>query len=326
MKKRREGQVPHSWPHRRNVMTEIRQKIVPHLWFDTEAKEAAEFYTSAFPDSKILYVTAIHDTPSGDCDVVSFELAGQSFMAISAGPFFKFNPSVSFMVNFDPSRDRNARENLDLLWEKLSGGGKALMPLDRYPFSERYGWVQDRYGLSWQLILSNPGGEERPVIVPSLLFVGDVCGRAEEAVDFYLSVFRSSKKGLVVRYGKDQEPDREGTIMFSDFMIENQWVAAMESAHEHNFAFNEAVSFMVNCETQEEIDYYWGKLSAVPEAEQCGWLKDKYGVAWQVVPAAMGEMMRNGTGEQIARVTQAFLKMKKFDIAALQRAYDSEKA
>jgi len=300
------------------------QKITPHLWFDTEAREAAGFYTSIFPNSRITRTTEIHGvpTPTGDCDIVSFELAGHPFMAISAGPVFKFNPSISFIVNFDPSRDRNAREHLDVLWEKLAHGGTALMPLDRYPFSERYGWIQDRYGLSWQLILSNPEGEERPVIVPSLLFVGAVAGRAEEAVKFYLSVFRNSRWGLVARYGKDQEPDREGSIMFSDFALDGQWFAAMDSAHEHEFAFNEAVSLLIPCESQEEIDYYWERLSAVPEAEQCGWLKDRFGVSWQVWPTAMGEMMTKGTPGQVARVTEAFLKMKKFDIAALKRAYE----
>ena len=110
--------------------------------------------------------------------------------------------------------------------------------------------------------------------------------------------------------------------MFADFMLEGQWFAAMDSAHEHNFAFNEAISFMVYCDTQEEIDYYWDKLSAVPEAEQCGWLKDTYGLSWQIVPTAMDKMMAKGTKEQIDRVTQAFLKMKKFDLAELQKAYE----
>jgi predicted 3-demethylubiquinone-9 3-methyltransferase (glyoxalase superfamily) len=298
------------------------QKITPHLWFDKEAREAAEFYTSLFPDSKVTHITALHDTPSGDTDIVSFELAGQSFMAISAGPLFKFNPSVSFFVNFDPSRDKDARNNLDRMWEKLSEGGSALMPLDKYPFSEHYGWVQDKYGLTWQLILTNPEGEERPFIIPSLLFVGDVAGRAEEAINHYLSIFKNSKMGALARYGAGQEPDKEGTVMFADFMLESQWFAAMDSAQEHNFAFNEAISLLVECETQEEIDYFWERLSAVPEAEQCGWLKDKFGLSWQISPAALDEMMTNGTREQIDRVTQAFLPMKKFNIAELQKAYE----
>jgi predicted 3-demethylubiquinone-9 3-methyltransferase (glyoxalase superfamily) len=298
------------------------QKITPHLWFDKEAREAAEFYTSVFPDSKVTNVTTLHDTPSGDSEIVSFELAGQSFMAISAGPLFKFNPSVSFFVNFDPSRDPDARDNLDRMWERLSEGGSALMPLDKYPFSERFGWVQDKYGLSWQLILTNPEGEERPFIIPSLMFVGDVAGRAEEAIHLYLSVFRNAKLGAMTHYGAGQEPDKEGTVMFADFMLEGQWFAAMDSAHQHNFAFNEAISFLVDCDSQEEINYYWERLSAVLEAEQCGWLKDKFGVSWQISSAALREMLANGTREQVDRVTQAFLPMKKLDVAELQEAYE----
>ena len=299
-----------------------KHKIIPHLWYDTQAKEAAEFYCSVFPNSKIANVITLHNTPSGDCDIVSFELSGQPFMAISAGPLFKFNPSVSFILNFDPSRDKNARKNLDAAWEKLSHGGSVLMPLDKYPFSERYGWLQDTYGLSWQFILSNPDGEERPFIVPSLLFAGNICGKAEEATNFYLSVFNNSKRGIIARYPQGMEPDKEGTIMFTDFMINNQWFAVMDSAREHKFNFNEAISFMVPCDTQEEIEYFWEKLSTVPEAEQCGWCKDQYGLSWQIHPAVMDEMMQNGTRDQVDRLTQAFLPMKKFDIAKLKKAYE----
>jgi predicted 3-demethylubiquinone-9 3-methyltransferase (glyoxalase superfamily) len=174
------------------------------------------------------------------------------------------------------------------------------------------------------LILTNPEGDPRPPILPSLMFVGDNAGRAEEAIKFYLSVFKNAQMGLVNRYGPNQEPDREGTIMFADFMLENAWFAAMDSAREHNFTFNEAVSFMVPCNTQNEIDYYWEKLSAVPEAEQCGWLKDKYGVSWQITSKEMDEMMSKGTREQIDRITQAFLPMKKLDIAEIKEAYEGQ--
>jgi predicted 3-demethylubiquinone-9 3-methyltransferase (glyoxalase superfamily) len=295
--------------------------ITPHLWYDKEAGEAARLYTSAFPHSRITGGVTLHDTPSGDAPVVSFELWGYPFQAISAGPLFKLNPSISFMVNFDPSRDKDAQTLLDAAWSKLVEGGQILMPLDAYPFSPHFGWVQDKYGLTWQLILTNSAGEERPPIIPSLLFVGAVCGKAEAASDFYISLFPDSKRGTISRYPGGMAPEQEGSIMFTDFMLAGKWFTAMDSAHAHNFAFNEAVSFMVSCDTQEEIDYYWEKLSAVPEAEQCGWLKDKYGVSWQIVPAAMGEMMSSGTPEQLDRVTQAFLPMKKFDIAKLQAAY-----
>ncbi|GAB3646183.1 VOC family protein [Echinicola sediminis] len=302
-------------------MTTNPKKIVPHLWYDKEAREAAGFYTSVFPKSKVNNVTTLHDTPSGDVDCVSFEVYGQAFMAISAGPFFTFNPSVSFMVNFDPSREPDARLKMDEVWGRLTEGGKVLMPLDKYPFSEHYGWVEDKYGLSWQLILTDPDGEERPEIVPTLLFVEENCGKAEEAMEFYLSLFKNTRKGSLFRYGPDQQPDKEGTVMFEDFALENHWFVAMDSAQDHKFEFNEAVSFVVNCESQEEIDYYWERLSAVPEAEQCGWLKDKYGLSWQIVPKEMEEMMEKGSPEQVDRLTKAFLPMKKFDLAKLREAF-----
>ncbi len=300
------------------------QKIIPNLWFDKHAKEAAAFYASVFPNSRITYESVLRDTPSGDTDVVSFEILGHEFMAISAGPYFTINPSVSFMVNFDPSQDPEARTRIDQVWEKLVEGGKVLMPLEAYPFSERYGWVEDKYGVSWQLIYTNPAGDVRPLLIPALLFTKEVDGKAEEATDFYLSVFKDSARGALMHYPAGMEGHTEGSVMFTDFMLEGQWFAAMDGGSMHEFAFSEAVSLMVECETQEEIDYYWEKLSAVPEAEQCGWLKDKYGVSWQITPACMNEMMRSGTPEQIARVTQAFMPMKKLDIAALERAFAGE--
>jgi predicted 3-demethylubiquinone-9 3-methyltransferase (glyoxalase superfamily) len=291
------------------------RKITPHLWFDKEAEEAAELYSSTFPDSRVTDVTTLHDTPSGDGDVVSFELSGQPFMAISAGPLFKFTPAVSFLVSC------KTKEEVDGVWDRLSQGGTTLMPLDSYPFSERYGWTEDRYGLSWQVI--HAGSEEiQQPITPSLMFVGDVCGRAEEAISFYTSIFPDSKVGPVHRYGRGEEPDKEGTVRHASFVLTGQEFAAMDSAHAHEFGFTEAVSFMVGCDTQDEIDHYWHALSAVPEAEQCGWLKDKYGLSWQIIPSILGEMLRGGTKEQSARVTQAFLQMKKFDIAELERAYE----
>lgn len=297
------------------------QKIIPHLWFDTQAVEAAVFYTSIFPNSKITHKGVLHDTPSGDCDVVSFDLSGFAFMGISAGPYFKLNPAISFMVNFDPSKDSKAEQNLEALWKQLSEGGEALMELQEYPFSKKYGWIKDRYGVTWQLILTNPQGEERPFIMPSMLFVGDVAGKAAEAVDYYLSVFKNSKLGNRQFYGKGQEPNQEGYVMFSDFQLEGQWFVAMDSSMKHEFGFNEAISLLINCKDQTEIDHYWEKLSAVPQAEQCGWLADKFGVSWQVSSNELQDMMANGTDEQVTRVTQAFLKMKKFDLAVLQKAY-----
>lgn len=290
------------------------QKITTHLWFDKEAKEAAEFYTSVFDNSKITDTTVIHNTPTGDCDIVSFELCGQSFMSISAGPLFKFNPSVSFHVKC------KTKSEVDALWGKLSADGTILMELGEYPFSERYGWVQDKYGLSWQVIYIGDT-EIQQKITPVLMFVGDVCGKAEEAISFYTSVFRDGKTNMLVRYGQEDALDTEGTVKYGSFTLLEKEFGAMDSAREHNFSFNEAISFIVNCDTQEEVDYYWKNLSAVPESEQCGWLKDKYGLSWQIVPTTMSEMFKEKDENKIARVTEAFLKMKKLDIAELQKAY-----
>ena len=296
------------------------QKITPHLWFDKEAKEAAAFCTSLFRESRITSTTTITGTPSGDCDIVAFELWGQSFMSMSAGPYFKINPSISFMVNFDPSRDSEAATKLEAIWNALVDGGIVRMPIGEYSFSKRYGWVEDKYGVSWQLMLTNPEGEPRPTIMPFLLFTEAASGKAEEATNFYLSVFKDSKRGTIVYHPAGAEPEKEGTVMFTDFMLNNQWFVAMDSAYNHGFTFNEAVSLMINCDTQEEIDYYWEKLSAVPAAEQCGWLKDAYGVSWQVHPTAMETLMQTGDAAQRDRVTQAMLQMKKIDLAALERA------
>lgn len=299
------------------------QKIVPHLWFDTQATEAAEFYASAFGgDSAVTHRAVIKDTPSGDCDVVTFRLRGFDFMGISAGPAFTFNPSISFMLNFDPSTNPQAREDLDALWEKLSEGGEALMPLDAYPFSERYGWIKDTYGVSWQLILTKPEGEPRPFIIPSLMFTGDKTGKADEAIDFYVSAFNDAKRGMTAPYPEGAAPEKDAKIMFAEFILEKQWFTAMDSGHMHDFTFNEAISLLVRCDTQEEINAYTDKLSAVPEAEQCGWLKDAYGVSWQISSSTWEKMMASGNQEGIDRAMQAFLRMKKVDLAALQKAYD----
>jgi predicted 3-demethylubiquinone-9 3-methyltransferase (glyoxalase superfamily) len=293
--------------------------ITTHLWFDKEAVEAAEFYVAIFgKDSRITGQSILDNTPSGSVDIVSFELLGRKFQAISAGPEFKFNPSVSFQVVC------TTKAEVDAVWGKLIEGGMALMELGAYPFSEHYGWLQDKYGLSWQISLpisfaAKPGAQWK--LTPMIMFVGNVCGEAEEAMNFWASVFRESQVNSIMRYGKNEPPDQEGAVKYASFSLLGEEFAAMDSAHPHQFAFNEAISFIVDCETQVEIDYYWDKLSAVPEAEQCGWLKDKFGFSWQIVPTVLDDLMLKGSKDQIARVTEAFLKMKKFDISALERAF-----
>ena len=313
-------------------MADIKQKIVPCLWFDKNCEEAMNFYVSVFKNSKIIHVQKYPDNVEdehmkgmeGKVLTGIFELEGYRFMALDGGPIFKVNPSISFFLNFDPSKDKNARENLDNLWEKLSEGGKVLMPLQKYPFSAHYGWIQDKYGISWQLILSDSKGGERPFIVPSFLFVGDVCGKAEEAIKFYESIFLKAKSQVFARYTKNENPDKEGTVKYAQFILEDQEFGAMDSAHMHNFAFNKAISLIVRCKDQKEIDHFWNKLSAVPESEQCGWLKDKFGLSWQIIPKQFEEQMENYDPEETKRVMSAVLKMKKIVIADLEKARKGE--
>lgn len=286
--------------------------ITPHLWYDREAAEAARLYVQAFGgDSAVRELTTIEDTPSGSADIVSFSLWGQDFMAISAGPYFKFNPAISFQVACAGA------DEVDALWAQLSPGGKVLMELGAYPFSERFGWLEDRYGLSWQVMTAAGAPAQR--ITPMLMFTQEVAGKAEEALHFYVGLFPDAEAQVLSRYGAGEEPEEAGTVRLARFQLAGQEFRALDSAQAHAFTFNEAVSLMVNCRDQDEIDYYWNALSAVPEAEQCGWLKDKYGVSWQVVPANLSELM----GANPEQTTPVLLAMKKIVIADLIAARDS---
>lgn len=293
------------------------QKIIPHLWFDTQAMEAARLYVSTFPDSKILNTITLQNTPSGTTEHVTFELSGHEFQAISAGPLFKINPTISFHVKCKTA------DEVDDIWEKLSQGGQVLMELGTYPFSERYGWLQDEFGLSWQIDYIGDA-EIKQVITPVIMFVGDVCGKAEEAINFWSTTFHNASVGNITRYGVGEQPNQQGTIKHATFSLFGREFGAMDSAYEHTFAFNEAISFIVNCDTQEEIDDYWYRLSAVPEAESCGWLKDKFGISWQIVPRELSRLLNSGDQDKTFRVTQAFLVMKKLNLARLQAAYEGK--
>ncbi len=288
------------------------QNIVTHLWFDREAREAAAFYSGIFENKGSPEVDTLDGTPSGRVDIVSLELAGRKFQFLSAGPYFKFTPAVSFLVT---SGDR---AEVDRLWERLHLPGKELMPLGEYPFSARYAWIEDRYGLSWQLMYLPESKKTR--ITPSMMYTGAQLGKAREAVSLYTSVFSGSAVDHILPYGPGAEPNAADMVKHAGFSLLGEDFAAMDSAYEHGFTFNEAISFMVFCDSQDEIDHAWAALSAVPEAEQCGWLKDRYGLSWQIVPRRLGELMSDGDPEKRERVVSAFLAMKKFDIAGLEAA------
>ena len=292
------------------------QRIVPNLWFDHKAAEAAAFYTDVFPDARIRetihYPTEglldFQEEFAGDVLTVEFEIRGYRFIAINAGPDVTVNPSISFFVNFDPASDPDARAHLDAIWERLSEGGEALMPLEEYDFSSHYGWVKDKYGITWQLMLTNPGGES-PFIVPSLMFTEAVQNRASEAIEYYTSVF-GGHVGTVMHYPEEADSAAAGGVMFGDFELLGQRFAAMDSGVTHGFTFNFGVSLMVECADQTELDTYWSQLSSVPDAEVCGWCADKFGVSWQLVPANLAELMsKPGSYDKL-------MSMKKIEVAA----------
>lgn len=302
-------------------MSENEPRIVPCLWFDGQAERAAELYTTVFEDAHIDGVVRFNDTiaavvgdAAGSVMTVEFRIAGQAFVALNGGPHFKPTPAVSFFVNCADAAE------VDRLFGALSPGGEILMPLQAYPFSERYAWIQDRFGISWQLML----GERAQKIAPCLMFVGEQCGNAEAAIDHYTSLFPRSETEAIARYGAEHAPNAEGSVMHAIFSLAGHEFRAMDSALEHAFTFSEAVSLQVLCETQEEIDGYWSGLSAGgdPAAQRCGWLKDAYGVSWQVVPGALSGMLRDPDTGKAERVSRAMLQMNKLDVGALREAFE----
>ena len=281
----------------------MERSIYPCIWFDGNANEAATFYCSVFTNSKITT-----DTPM----VVNFNLDGQKFMGLNGGPQFKPNPSVSFFVVCE------SQAEIDGAWGKLSEGGEILMPLDKYEWSEKYGWLQDRFGISWQLSygkLQDVGQK----FTPTLMFTQKQAGKAEEAIQFYTSVFKDSSIKGILRYTAGDH-DVEGSVKHAQFRLGKDVFMAMDSSLAHKFTFNEGISFVVECENQEEIDYFWNRFTANGQESMCGWVKDQYGVSWQIIPAILGNLMADPQKSQ--NVMDAILKMKKLNINELVQAYE----
>ena len=274
--------------------------LYPCLWFDGNAKQAAEFYCSVFQNSKI-----VDDTPM----VVTFELNGKRIMGLNGGPMFRFNPSISLFVYCETLEETNS------VWNKLMEGGKALMPIDQYPWSKRYGWLEDKFGFTWQISIQD-SDDSKLTITPAMLFTGNQFGRAEEAISFYSSVFDNSSTDLLMHY-EENDPNA-GKVLYSEFRLNNYSIIAMDGPGVHEYTFNEAVSFTVSCRTQEEIDYYWSRLTDGGSEGQCGWLRDKFGVWWQIVPEILATLMSDPSKSD--RVINAFMQMKKFEIEKLLNA------
>lgn len=292
------------------------QKITPFLWFDHQAEEALTFYVSLFESTELLEVARKAESEPGAQEsvlVASCRLAGLTISGINGGPAFSITPAVSFFVECE------SEEQVDRLWSQLIDGGTALMELEKYPFSDKYGWVQDRYGVSWQLNLTG----KPQTVVPFLTFVGDQFGRAEEAITYYRSVFKETGAPEIHRYGPGtHEP--ENAVVHGRFTLAGQPFIAMESSLDHDFTFTEGTSFAITCEDQAEVDYYWDALTDGGEPGQCGWLKDKFGLSWQVVPRMLPGLLLDRDPEKAGRVMEAMMPMQKLDIATLQEAYASK--
>jgi len=276
----------------------MKKTIYPCLWFDGNAKASADFYCSIFKNSKI-----INNTPM----VVLFEIEGKLIMGLNGGPMFKINPSISLFVTCETN------EEIESIWNQLSKEGTIMMPLDQYPWSEKYGFVADKFGVCWQLMLGEipPNGQK---IMPCFLFVEEQYGKAQAAIKQYTSIFPNSEiQDLSI--DESEDPQQKGSLKFGNFKLQNELFAAMDGFGKHQFQFNEGVSLVVECDTQDEIDNYWTKLTEGGSESQCGWLKDRFGVSWQIVPTILSELMSDP--EKASRVVQAFMKMKKFNIETL---------
>lgn len=293
--------------------------IVPCLWMDDQAESAANFYTTTFPAGRIhgaSHYPASGENPGGKPPgsvlTVDFEIGGLRFTALNGGPMFKMNPSVSFFVHVD------TKAEADRLFGALSEGGQILMPLDSYPWSERYGWAADRFGVSWQVMTARPTPKRSP-IVPCLMFVGAQQGNAFQAMELYTSLFPNSRIESISRYDEGEGPTE--SVKHGLFTLAGQELVAMDSHIEHKFGFNEALSLQVMCKDQQQVDRYWEALSTGGEKGVCGWLKDRFGLSWQVVPEQIGSWLASDDVEARDRAFGAMMKMTRPDIAALEGAF-----
>ena len=288
------------------------QKITPFLWFNNNVAQASDFYTSTFKNSVIVEK---RDIGGGKIQSATISIDGSEIILFNGGPMFTINPSISFFVN------RSSPQELDHLWSIFSDGGKILMPMGKYPFSEKYGWLQDKFGVSWQFNLATGDNS----IAPFFLFVNDQKpGKAEEAINLYTALFQNSSIVNQSYYSAGQGGE-EGTIKHAIFKLDGLAFKAADSHFPHPFNFNPACSLFVNCLNQDEVDYFWNNfLENGGKKSRCGWLQDKFGISWQIVPEALGRLMNDPDRAKSKRVLDAMLKMDKIDINALRRVYDGE--
>ena len=280
----------------------MKENITPCLWYNGQAQEAAALYCSVFANAKITAQSPI---------VTSIDVAGQSFTLLDGGPKYKPNASISFYYICEKE------EELNKIWNAFSKEGIVLMPLDKYPWGEKYGWINDKFGISWQIALGKISDVGQK-ITPCLMFTGKQYGRADEAIAHYSSIFKNVKVDGILRYGANELPDQEGKVKHAQFALNDQKFMIMESAAPHNFTFTEGVSLTIHCETQKEIDHYWGRLTESGAESMCGWLKDKFGVSWQIVPNVLDKIMSDPA--KAGKAAQAFMSMRKLNIEQIVQA------
>jgi predicted 3-demethylubiquinone-9 3-methyltransferase (glyoxalase superfamily) len=271
--------------------------IYPCHWFDGKANEAATFYCNIFPNSHITTNTPM---------VVLYELNGNKFMGLNGGPKFQLNHSSSNFVHCSTLNETTR------IWNALLEDGKVMMELNAYPWSEQYGWVQDKFGCSWQIMKS-----DTDKIIPAFLFTGNQFGNAKTAIDFYTKVFSNSS--IINLNYFDENTPFAGKVTYGEFTLNDNFLIVQDGPGNHNVQFTEATSLVLNCKTQEEIDYFWNSFTTNEGQEsRCGWCKDQFGISWQIIPEQMASLMSDAS--KAARVMEEVLKMKKIDLATLINA------
>ncbi|WP_300669494.1 VOC family protein [Soonwooa sp.] len=283
----------------------INSNIFPCFWFDGKANEAAQLYTDVFPNAVVTVNSPV---------VVNLEINGQKLMLLNGGPMFQPNPSVSIMVMCETD------EEVENYYNKLSPDGKVLMELNSYPWSDKFAWINDKFGVSWQFY---KGDKMEQKYVPTLMFVQENNGKCREAMNFYTSIFPNSKIDGILEH-TEASGDLAGMVAHAWFVIDNYSLYAMDCGTTHDFSFTEGASIVVMTADQEETDKYWNALTSDGGQEsQCGWLKDKYNLSWQIVPHRLIHLMNDPNREKSQKVVEAMLKMKKIIIADLEAAYNS---
>jgi predicted 3-demethylubiquinone-9 3-methyltransferase (glyoxalase superfamily) len=280
----------------------MKEQITPCLWFNGQGNAAATLYCSVFENAKITAQSPF---------VTEISLSGQSITLLDGGPKYQPNPSISFFYICEKE------EELNRIWKALIKEGTVMMTLDKYPWSEKYGWVTDKYGISWQLALGKLS-DVGQMLTPCFLFTGKQYGRVDEAIAHYSCIFKNVNLDGILRYGTNEQPDKEGKVKHAQIGWNDQKFMLMESAAPHKFNFSEGVSLTIHCETQEEIDYYWERLTESGEESMCGWLKDKFGISWQIVPTMLSKIMSDPN--KAGKAAQAFMSMRKLNIEQIVQA------